>query len=234
MRELITLQVGQCGNQIACKFWELALREHAAQLKSPTADESLSSFFQIGDNSGPKSSGVGLYGGQQLPLKARAIVVDMEEGVIGEMLKGKMGGLFEQRQMLSDVSGSGNNWAQGHHAYGPQYHQKLLQRLRRAAEACDSLQGFLLLHSLGGGTGSGLGTYLLSMLQDEFPGILRFACSVFPSDDDDVVTSPYNSLLALQQLLEHADCVLPLENQALQDIAARLEAGWTGQHRTAV
>lgn len=76
-----------------------------------------------------------------------------------------MGGLFERRQMLSDVSGSGNNWAQGHHVYGPQYHQKLLQRLRRAAEACDSLQGFLLLHSLGGGTGSGLGTYLLSMLQ---------------------------------------------------------------------
>lgn len=60
-------------------------------------------------------------------------------------------------------------------------------------------------------------------VQDEFPGILRFACSVFPSDDDDVVTSPYNALLALNQLLEHADCVLPLENQALQEIATRVE-----------
>ena len=60
-------------------------------------------------------------------------------------------------------------------------------------------------------------------LQDEYPGILRFACSVFPSEDDDVVTSPYNALLALHQLLEHADCVLPVENQALQEIAARLE-----------
>ncbi len=60
-------------------------------------------------------------------------------------------------------------------------------------------------------------------MQDEFPGVLRFACSVFPSEDDDVVTSPYNALLALNQLLEHADCVLPLENQALQDIALRLE-----------
>lgn len=29
-RELITVQVGQCGNQIGCKFWELALKEHAA------------------------------------------------------------------------------------------------------------------------------------------------------------------------------------------------------------
>lgn len=42
MRELITLQVGQCGNQIACKFWELALREHAAQLKRSQADDALS------------------------------------------------------------------------------------------------------------------------------------------------------------------------------------------------
>lgn len=32
------------------------------------------------------------------------------------------------------------------------------------AEACDSLQGFLLLHSLSGGTGSGLGSYLLEQL----------------------------------------------------------------------
>ncbi|KAK9852814.1 hypothetical protein WJX84_002728 [Apatococcus fuscideae] len=154
------------------------------------ADDSLSSFFEVGDGKSSVTSGLGLHGGQHMPLKARAIVVDMEEGVISEMLKGKLGGLFEQQQMLSD--------------------------------------GFFLLHSLGGGTGSGLGTYLLSMLQDEFPGILRFACSVFPSDDDDVVTSPYNALLALQQLLEHADCVLPLENQALQDIATRLEAGKGG------
>ena len=28
-RELITLQVGQCGNQIGWRFWDLALREHA-------------------------------------------------------------------------------------------------------------------------------------------------------------------------------------------------------------
>ena len=28
-----------------------------------------------------------------------------------------------------------------------------------------------------------------------------------------MVTSPYNSVLALKQLSEHADCVLPIENQ---------------------
>lgn len=67
--------------------------------------------------------------------------------------------------MLSDTSGAGNNWAHGHHVYGPQYHENILQLVRQEAEQCDSLQGFLLTHSLGGGTGSGLGSYLLSLLQ---------------------------------------------------------------------
>jgi tubulin epsilon len=53
--------------------------------------------------------------------------------------------------------------------------------------------------------------------------VLRFTCSVFPSEDDDVVTSPYNSLLALDRLLDSAHCVFPVENQALADICARAE-----------
>ena len=46
----------------------------------------------------------------------------------------------------------------------------------------------------------------------------RFTTSVFPSTDDDVVTSPYNALLSLARLAEHADCVLPVDNAALQGI----------------
>jgi len=73
--------------------------------------------------------------------------------------------VLDQTQLVYDVSGAGNNWAHGHHGYGPRYRAALLEQLRRAAEDCDSLQSFLLLHSLGGGTGSGLGTYILGMLQ---------------------------------------------------------------------
>ena len=72
--------------------------------------------------------------------------------------------MLDQTQLVYDVSGAGNNWAHGHHGYGPAYRDVLSEQLRRAAEACDSLQSFLLLHSLGGGTGSGLGTYILGML----------------------------------------------------------------------
>ena len=39
-------QVGQCGNQVGCRFWELALREHAAYNAGGRYDEALSSFFE--------------------------------------------------------------------------------------------------------------------------------------------------------------------------------------------
>ncbi len=46
---------------------------------------------------------------------------------------------------------------------------------------------------------------------------------MFPSNDDDVITSPYNAMLALNMLIDHADCVLPVDNQALFDIVSRVD-----------
>eukprot|EP00899_Mesostigma_viride_P012026 jgi/Mesvir1/20824/Mv07921-RA.1 len=226
-RELITIQVGQCGNQIGTRFWDLALREHANYNTGGRFDEAMSSFFRNVDErfNPPRDipAGEGRKASIIQNLKARAIIVDMEEGVVNGMLKGSLKDVFDNQQLLTDVSGSGNNWAHGYWQYGPQYRADLLTKVSRAVEACDSLQSFLLLHSLGGGTGSGLGSYILGMLHDEYPDVYRFAVSVFPSQDDDVVTSPYNSILSLGKLIEHADCVFPLENQALMDICGMME-----------
>lgn len=56
------------------------------------------------------------------------------------------------------------------------------------------------------------------MLEDEFPEVYRFVTSIYPSGEDDVITSPYNSILAMKELNEHADCVLPIDNQVRNDI----------------
>lgn len=54
--------------------------------------------------------------------------------------------------------------------------------------------------------------------------MFKFSACVFPSNDDDVITSPYNSMLALDVLINSADCVLPIDNQALFDIVSRVDA----------
>ena len=42
-------------------------------------------------------------------------------------------------------------WAVGHKMYGSQYRDHLSEIIRRAAEFCDCLQCFFVLHSMGGG-----------------------------------------------------------------------------------
>ncbi len=70
----------------------------------------------------------------------------------------------------------------------------------------------MLLHSIAGGTGSGLGSFLLERLNDRFPKKLIQTYSVFPDTQTagDVVVQPYNSLLAMRRLAENADSVVSL------------------------
>ena len=48
--------------------------------------------------------------------------------------------------------------------------------VRRQTENCDALQGFQLLHSLGGGTGAGLGSLLLSKFREVVCTPIRAFC----------------------------------------------------------
>lgn len=95
--------------------------------------------------------------------------------------------------------------------------------INREAEGSDGLEGFVLCHSIAGGTGSGMGSFVLEKLHDRFPKTLTQTYSVFPNQAEDsasdVVVQPYNSILTLRRLAENADCVVVLDNTALTRIA---------------
>lgn len=69
---------------------------------------------------------------------------------------------------------------------------------------------------------------MLGLLSDEYPKICRFSTCVYPSENNDVVTSPYNVMLATSELIEHADCVFPLDNSALFAFSQREQRGKKG------
>jgi tubulin gamma len=118
--------------------------------------------------------------------------------------------------------GAGNNWASGFHQ-ALKCHETVFDMIDREADGSESLEGFVLCHSIAGGTGSGMGSYLLEQLNDHFPKKLIMTYSVFPHQSDDqgdVIVQPYNSLLTLKRLALNADCVVVLDNTALNAIAA--------------
>ncbi|XP_071042588.1 tubulin gamma-1 chain isoform X2 [Parasteatoda tepidariorum] len=122
---------------------------------------------------------------------------------------------------LSEAGGgAGNNWAVGY-TQGEKLYEEIFDIIDREADGSDSLEGFILCHSIAGGTGSGMGSYMLERINDRFPKKLIETYSVFPNQDEisDVVVQPYNSLLTLKRLTQNADCVVVLDNTALNRIA---------------
>uniref|UniRef100_A0A1D5QZ85 Tubulin beta chain n=1 Tax=Macaca mulatta TaxID=9544 RepID=A0A1D5QZ85_MACMU len=100
--------------------------------------------------------------------------------------------------------------------------ESVMDVVRKEAESCDCLQGFQLTHSLGGGTGSGMGTLLLSKIQEEYPDRIINTFSILPSPRvSDTVVEPYNATLSVHQLIENADETFCIDNEALYDICSR-------------
>ncbi|XP_057802404.1 tubulin beta-1 chain-like [Salvia miltiorrhiza] len=84
------------------------------------------------------------------------------------------------------------------------------------------VSGFQVCHSLGGGTGSGMGTLLISKIREEYPDRMMLTFSVFPSPKvSDTVVEPYNATLSVHQLVENADECMVLDNEGLYDICFR-------------
>jgi tubulin beta len=152
----------------------------------------------------------------------RAVLVDLEPGTLDAIKASPYGNLFRPDNFISGQSGAGNNWAKGHYTEGAELVDNVLDVVRKEVEACDALQGFQVCHSLGGGTGSGMGTLLISKIREEYPDRMMCTFSVVPSPKvSDTVVEPYNATLSCHQLVETADEVFCIDNEALHDICFR-------------
>lgn len=94
------------------------------------------------------------------------MLVDLEPGTMDAVRAGPLGRLFRPDNFVFGQSSAANNWAKGHYTEGAELVEEVIDVVRRESEACDCLQGFQITHSLGGGTGSGMGTLLLSKIRE--------------------------------------------------------------------
>ena len=89
----------------------------------------------------------------------------------------------ENVYLSKDGGGAGNNWASGY-SQGEKLKEEVFDIIDREADGSDSLEGFVLCHSIAGGTGSGMGSYIMETLSDHFPKKLVQTYSVFPNQDE--------------------------------------------------
>ncbi|KAG0418193.1 Tubulin gamma chain, partial [Dictyocoela roeselum] len=205
MREIVTLQFGQCGNQVGKSFWNAITTEHglthSGEIIAPTSGDKKNIFFYRADD------------GSYVP---RCILVDLEPRVIMDC-----GSFFNKENIyVHEGGGAGNNWAHGYFS-GKEISNDVLEIIQREAEGCERLEGFSLIHSVAGGTGSGTGSFFIEQIKDIFPKKILNAFSIFPNNDEvsDVVVQPYNSVMTLQFLNKYCDMVVVMDNGALGRIA---------------
>jgi len=143
--------------------------------------------------------------------------------VINQVRNGVYGKLYHPDFLISGKEDAANNYARGHYTVVKDLLDVSLNRIRKLADQCDKLQGFLVFHSIGGGTGSGFGSLLLQKLTDEYgPKTNKLDFCIFPSPQSATsVVEPYNSVLASHVLLENTDCTFIFDNEAIYDICKR-------------
>lgn len=76
--------------------------------------------------------------------------------------------LFHPEQLITGKEDAANNYARGHYTVGKEIIDLVLDRIRKLADQCTGLQGFLIFHSFGGGTGSGFSSLLMERLSVDF------------------------------------------------------------------
>ncbi|KAM0672195.1 alpha tubulin [Ordospora colligata] len=213
MREIISLHVGQAGVQIGNACWELFCMEHGIMPdgrlgENRMDDESAESFFS--------QTSVGTY----VP---RTLMVDLEPGVLESIKSGRYRDLYHPGQLISGKEDAANNYARGHYTVGKEIIEPAMEQIRRMADNCDGLQGFLIYHSFGGGTGSGFASLMMDRLASEYGKKSKLEFSVYPAPKiATAVVEPYNSILTTHTTLDYSDCSFLVDNEAIYDMCRNL------------
>ncbi|VDL75711.1 unnamed protein product [Nippostrongylus brasiliensis] len=211
MREVITVHIGQAGVQIGNACWELFCLEHGIDPDGTRGENNVEAGSE-------QTFFAETHTGRFVP---RAVFADLEPSVIDTIRNGQYKKLFSYDQMVAGKEDAANNFARGFYTIGRESLNKVRDNIRKMAENCSSLQGFMVFHSMGGGTGSGYESLLMEHLCSEFDGNNKFEFSIYPAPTKSTaMVEPYNAVFCTHNSLVHSDCTFLMDNEAINDICS--------------
>ena len=202
------IQIGQCGNQIGLNIFN-NLIEEMKNTSEYLSQLIFDSYFTISKTN---------------KFQANSLLIDMESKVIDKCLKisEKNGWNYIKDNVIHKQSGSGNNWANGFFYHGPSVEKAFVETLSKFSEKFDSLDSCIIINSLAGGTGSGLGSYLAVLMKDYFPEINLLNIAIWPNDSGEVVVNSYNTILSISENYKVSDLMTVINNQEIFDICKNI------------
>ena len=205
---VLTVSSGQCGNQLGAALYEKIYGElGGSEGQSPEMDYFFRSGIQNPDKYVP-----------------RAVCIDTEPKVIREVVHSpKLGQWkYDPNSAAYRHGGAGNNWSLGYQMCSGEFLEEILDKVRRELEFCDISPAIVNMHSLAGGTGSGLGTGITEEIADIHGHLARLNIVIAPYHFGEVVVQNYNAVLSLSRVSEASHGVLVFENEAAHDLSKHM------------
>jgi len=222
VREILSINVGQAGCQLGHVVWQQYNAEHNVEPEEPwdpkkniidkNIDEDqvlikAKTFYDVAGND------------EMVP---RNLFIDLENSCVAQIGKSKMGKQFNKEYTISGKEDAANNFARGHYTVGKEKMDSINEKVKTIVEACDNLQGFLMCHAVGGGTGSGLGMLILERLAVDYRKKSKIGFEIYPAPSiSTCIVEPYNGLLSTHWLLDHTEVSLVLDNEAMYEICGK-------------
>jgi len=215
VREILSINVGQAGCQLGHVVWKQYNAEHEVIPEKPWKHANPNSDVMIKAKTFYDVSG----DNHMIP---RNLFIDLEASCVQQIKKSALGKQFNHEYIISGKEDAANNFARGHYTVGKEKMDGITEKVNRIVEACDNLQGFLMCHAVGGGTGSGLGMLILERLAVDYRKKSKIGFEIYPAPSiSTCIVEPYNGLLSTHWLLDHTEVSLVLDNEAMYEICGQ-------------
>jgi len=211
-REVLTVNVGQAGIQLGNAVWKQYCTEHGIEKdgtleNEESKDKYFTTFYE--------ETGAG----QFVP---RNITVDLEPTVVDDVRTGEYAQMFHPEYLLNGKEDAANNFARGHYTVGKEILDQVNDRLRKLVDNSNNVQGFIVEHAVGGGTGSGLGALILERIAVDYKKKSKIGFEIYPSPKiSTCIVEPFNAMLTTHWLLDHTEVSIVLDNEAIYAISQR-------------
>ncbi|CAI2361952.1 unnamed protein product [Moneuplotes crassus] len=210
MKEIVSLNIGRAGIRVGDEITQTFKQEHDYYHNSPEADytDGFSTFFG--------------YNEEEKSYQPRSLLIDFEPETLDTLKRSKSGGMYSESNFCEFQDEEVCNYARGYYTVGEEVIGQCMDRIQKIAEDCDSLQGFMGVASLAGGTGSGFGARVLEGVKDEFKSKERLWIPIFPESWlHTSAMSSYDCVLGNEAVRENANIVIPFDSRV--DLAGGLD-----------
>lgn len=226
----VFIQTGQCGNQLGYSLLDKLYSHLSGTDAAVSADHKKSGQKSTRKHLGHDDDDGWLqqldYGDASLekyfrynPISkksiARSVSLDTEPKVVQQCLQRSIHPcsqwVIDPRSACYLHGGAGNNWALGYQMASGEFLQTSIDLVTRELEHCDCGQSLVVIHSIAGGTGSGLGTRITEACEDEFKSATRLNVAIAPYHFGEVVVQHYNTVLSLAKISASSNGVLVSE-----------------------